>query len=99
MTYRVEFTEEARLDAQETWFWYENQKVGLGNEFLLSLEATLYTIERNPLHYQQLYNEVRIVPAKKIPIQSRFFLNGNIIGIIGVLHARRNPTIWLSRTK
>ena len=78
MTYQLELTEEARLDVQEAWFWYENQKSNLGAEFLLSVEA-------------------RIALLKRFPYKVIYLVEGTRIGIPGVLHDRRDPSVWMAR--
>lgn len=97
MSYQLELTEEARLDIQESWLWYENQKANLGNEFLLSVEAALSEVERNPFHYQIIYNNVRLAILKRFPYKVVYSIEETRIGIIGVLHNKRDPSVWMVR--
>lgn len=97
MTYQLELTEEARLDIQEAWFWYEHQKANLGDEFLLSVEASLSEIERNPFLYQINDTSIRIALMKRFPYKVIYSVEATRIGIIGVLHNRRDPSVWMVR--
>jgi len=97
MTYRLELTDEARLDVQEAWLWYENLKANLGEEFLLSLEASLNEIERNPLLYQIYHNNSRIALLKRFPYKAIYVIENSIVGVIAVIHNKRDPSIWMVR--
>jgi hypothetical protein len=41
MIYQLELTQEARLDVEDAWYWYESKRTGLGEEFLISLKAAI----------------------------------------------------------
>lgn len=99
MTYQLELTEEAKLDVQDAWLWYENQKSNLGDEFLLSVEAALSEIERNPFLYQIKYIDVRIALLRRFPYKVIYVIEETRIGILGVLHDRRDPSVWMARTE
>ena len=51
MSYHLIFTTETQEDLREAFLWYEEKRVGLGIDFMLSIEATLKSIERNPLTF------------------------------------------------
>lgn len=97
MKYQLELTEEARFDIEEAWLWYDQQKTGLGEEFLNSLEASLYQIEQNPLFFQEAYNTVRVALLRRFPYKIIFTLEGPVIGVLAVIHSRRDPTVWMVR--
>jgi toxin ParE1/3/4 len=44
----------AELDALEAANWYNCKREGLGNEFLLALDARINVIRRNPKYFQSL---------------------------------------------
>lgn len=97
MTYQLQFTEEAKLDVQEAWLWYEEQKANLGEEFILSLEASINQIERNPLQYQTHYNIFRIAILRRFPYKVVFIAEEQVIIVIGVIHNQRDPSVWMAR--
>lgn len=45
-------TPRAAQDAEEAAHWYNKQRKGLGEDFLLAIEAVLHSIQRNPEQYQ-----------------------------------------------
>jgi plasmid stabilization system protein ParE len=48
MTVRVRFRREAEADVIEAFAWYRDCGLGLGEEFLRSLESCLAAIQRLP---------------------------------------------------
>jgi hypothetical protein len=47
--YSIKISEEAELDLEETFSWYESQVKQLGSEFIRVIDKGLTTIQRNPL--------------------------------------------------
>jgi plasmid stabilization system protein ParE len=50
--YTVEIKEEALTDIQEAYDYYEEQKEGLGNRFLDTLDYYFDRLQKYPHHYQ-----------------------------------------------
>lgn len=49
----------AEEDAAKAAVWYNDKSEGLGNEFLLALDAKINEIQRNPNHFQVVYKNIR----------------------------------------
>jgi len=45
----------ATHDLQEAFNWYEEQKPGLGSEFLSAADEVMARIEKNPLMFVQVF--------------------------------------------
>lgn len=97
MLYSLEITREAKLDIQEAWLWYEERNNGLGDDFLLMLEALLDGLKRNPFLYEEKYDGLSVGLLKRFPYKVVYTIQGDVVGIIGVIHTSRNPTIWKDR--
>ena len=52
MPYKYNLSKEAEDDLFEAYVWYEQQKAGLGEEFLEILEKANQSIVQNPLAYR-----------------------------------------------
>ena len=52
MMYRLAIQPEAQSDLDQAYKWYENQRSGLGSEFIRCVEAVF---ETNPRKLAQLY--------------------------------------------
>lgn len=90
---------EAESDISDAYRWYEAQRKGLGEDFLLCIEEALSRVSRNPAIYSVVHKEVRRVLMHRFPF-GLFFIDGEEnISILAVLHARRSPKIWKGRTK
>lgn len=98
MTYSLELTQAAKLDVQEAWLWYEEKQAGLGDDFVLSLEATINFIIRKPHIFEVKFEDLHIAPIKRFPYKIIYYLLEKRITVIAVFHTSRNPTIWEERS-
>ncbi len=89
---------EAESDIYDAYQWYETQRKGLGEDFLLCIEDALSRASRNPIIYSVVYKEVRRVLIHRFPFGVFFIDDEERILVLAVLHARRNPKMWKNRT-
>jgi len=89
---------EAESDIKDAYEWYEAQRKGLGEGFLLCIEEALSRVSRNPEIYSVVYKEVRRVLIHRFPFGVFFIENEERVSVLAVLHARRNPKTWKGRT-
>lgn len=97
--YQLVISEDARLDAVEAALWYEYQRTGLGSDFELCLEVALNQLQRNPLHYEQRYENIRIHFLDRFPYGIHYLVEENTILVFGIFHTRKNPNNWIERLK
>ena len=57
MSFQLVLLTQAEDDLRQAYRWYEENRLGLGDEFLLCIEATLTAIEANPLQFPIIYRE------------------------------------------
>ena len=76
---------------------YEEQKPGLGREFLDAVDATLEKAESNSLRYSRVYKDVRRASAGKFPFGIFCIDENELISVLRVLHEARNPARWQRR--
>lgn len=95
MTIRI--TEAAEADIRETFRWYREQGQGLEYEFRGSLDACLARVRRGPKEYARVHHEIRRALLKRFPYAVFFVVDESEIAIIGVVHGRRDPTVWQRR--
>lgn len=94
MNYILDFlpgVEDEIIDASQ---WYENKKEGLGLDFLLSVEAALFSIKRQPLTFQKVFSNVRRSVIKRFPYGVFFVIEKKTITVIAVSSFHRHPAIW-----
>ena len=89
---------EAELDIKDAYQWYEAQRKGLGESFLLCIEEALSRASRSPAIYSVVHKDVRRVLIHRFPFGVFFIESEESISVLAVLHARRNPRMWKGRT-
>ena len=89
---------EAEADIGDAYKWYESQRKGLGESFLLCIEESLARISRKPSIYRLVHENVRRILIHRFPFGIFFVEEDDRVVIIAVLHARRNPKAWKKRT-
>lgn len=89
---------EAKLEVQEAFQFYQEKSLGLGFEFMRSLDAALQTIKRNPHAGQKIYKDARRVLLRKFPYAVFYLVEENKIVVIACFHQKRSEIDWLRRT-
>lgn len=91
-------TPDAEADLAEAKGWYEQKRVGLGQEFLLCVEAALNSISRMPEAATEVCPGVRRVIVRRFPYGVFYRLDSDQIAILAIYHSKRNPRGWQERT-
>ncbi len=97
MTVDVRLRPEAELDLAESARWYEEQRQGLGQEFLDEALATFAAIAERPLASAAVYGSLRRALLHRFPFGVFYFVDGDGAVVIGVIHGSRHPRRWKSR--
>jgi plasmid stabilization system protein ParE len=90
MKYQLLVKEEALQDMTEAFIWYEQERIGLGVEFLDELGKYYSRISTNPEHYQ-LHRNQRTAVMHRFPFKIVFEVEGENIIVYAVYHDKRNP--------
>ncbi len=97
MTYSLIIKPEAEGDLQDALEWYEEQRAGLGEEFLVEAEATFDRIIENPELYAVVHGDIRRTLTKRFPYGVFFVIEHGAVIVLAVLHAKRDPKHWRER--
>lgn len=97
MTYNLHIRIEAEQDLSEAYHYYQDCRAGLGDEFLLCIEATLATITRQPSLYVSVHRNVRRALIHRFPFGVFYFVEDDHIIVVAVMHMRRSPQFWRER--
>lgn len=87
----------ASCDIFDAATWYEDQRLGLGEEFLLAVEATLEQILTQPEMFSFVERDIRRAMVRRFPFGVFYSMESDHLGVIGVLHASRDPEALKSR--
>ncbi|PKO99268.1 MAG: plasmid stabilization system [Bacteroidetes bacterium HGW-Bacteroidetes-2] len=67
MQYRIRFHPDAELEFLDSYHWYEDHSIGLGDKFRTIVEEYLLLIQENPLLYPEKRNQFRECQTKTFP--------------------------------
>ncbi len=93
----VSFTPEAETEALLAYFWYENQRVGLGEDFKICVDSKVESLMKSPNSSSYIYKNIRASKIKRFPYNLIYRVIDSQIQIIGVFHHSRNPKEWRKR--
>lgn len=93
---------EAELEAAEAAIWYDDQRLGLGDEFLVELQQAFDRIRGEPAELSRLESyvgphEIRRCLLKRFPYLVIFACRPEEVIVVAISHARRRPLYWLRR--
>jgi len=100
---RVRLHPEARDELRSGALWYEEQREGLGDDFVAEVNATLDRIAGAPQSVPLWPGATATaVPIRKamvhrFPYAMAFEEDADVILVLAVAHARRRPLYWLAR--
>jgi plasmid stabilization system protein ParE len=97
MKYELIIRPEAEAELAEAFDWYEEQLRGLGSEFLISVDATVHAITRNPRQFAKIHKDVRRALLHRFPYGVFFLVEDTRIIVLAFFHAKRNPKRWRER--
>jgi toxin ParE1/3/4 len=89
---------DAEADLNEAYGWYERQREGLGADFLLCFEESLQKVRRNPEVYPRIHQTVRRAWIRRFPYGLFYIVEEEVVVVLGVFHASRDPQCWQSRS-
>ena len=93
MTYSIVISPFAHTDEYEAYIWYEEQRPGLGDEFLKELEIAYQKIANNPEHYSFIDDRkiLRDFLIHRFPYLIVYRIDVDVIEIIAVHHSKKHP--------
>jgi plasmid stabilization system protein ParE len=91
MKYKLIIKEEAVIEIEDAFIWYEKEKVGLGQEFVAALEEDYEKIIASPFLYQIGYKDFRIAVMQRFPYKIVYRIEEDAVVVYAVFHTSRNP--------
>ncbi|MGB0917285.1 MAG: type II toxin-antitoxin system RelE/ParE family toxin [Flavobacteriales bacterium] len=92
MAFEVILEPRAILDIQDAIDYYDQQLVGLGERFKLTIDHYLQAISRNP-NYQIRYKDYRALPTGKFPYLILFTVDDEeqLVYVMAIFHSSQSP--------
>lgn len=97
MTRRFIVRPRAENDIQAAFEWYESQRSGLGDQFLVAVRERLEAIRNFPEASPVVYRSIRRAVVSRFPYLIFYIVRPERIAVIAVLHHARNPASWPRR--
>ena len=97
MKYCIIVRPEAENDLKEIFSWYEDNRIGLGYDFLLQIDAGINFIKSSPKIHPIEYKETRKHLIKRFPYKIIYFVKEEKIIVLAVLHGKRRFELLKSR--
>jgi len=90
---------EAEADLAAAFDWYEEQRFGLGTEFLNQVERCLERIEDFPEGNPVIYRKCRRALTNRFPYKVFYVVERDYISVVAIMHAARHPQRWRTRLR
>ena len=97
MAAEVRFAPEAADDVTAGFRWYEEQRPGLGSQFLDCVVACLERVRRSPELHARVQGEFRRAFVRRFPYAVFYELVDQTVTVYGIVHTARDPAKWQSR--
>ena len=97
MTLRVVFRRAAESEFEDAAVWYDEQRFGLGEEFIAEIEQAVANAAAAPQRYPVVFDDIRRTVARRFPYSVYFRIRSDALVVLAVFHGRRNPAIWQRR--
>lgn len=87
----------AQSEFDEAADWYEQQRRGLGRDFVKQVQAVFNRMRRVPKQFPVVIENVRQALVERFPYSVFFVVEPKRIVVLAVFHHRRDPAIWQRR--
>ncbi len=97
MKFPLVYKSEANADIAEIYDYYENQREGLGEDFLAELTAVKNRVASLPRVNRILWGSTRRALFGRFPYGYFYRVMTDRIEVIAIYHHSRDPSGWKSR--
>jgi plasmid stabilization system protein ParE len=88
---------ETAQDIDEAYTWYEQRRVGLGEEFLDCVDACIQFIVRWPESQAVVHATYRRALVRRFPYAVFYEVANDVLTVYAVFHTSRDPRKWRNR--
>jgi plasmid stabilization system protein ParE len=100
---RVELHPDARTELRSAALWYEERRIGLGDELVAEISATLDRIASAPESFPRWPGTGERSPlihrstVHRFPYVIGFEMHEDHCLVLAIAHSKRRPLYWLTR--
>ena len=99
MTRRVILRPAAEEEVRDAHDGYEQRRGGLGDEFILCIDAALEPISRSPEAHPRVHEQTRRVLVRRFPYAVFNVIEPDAVVVLAVFHGRMDPLQWQRRRR
>lgn len=89
---------QAQADIDEALAWYHPRDPVVAQRFLAELDVLFDRISQNPGQFLSVVEPIQRALFHKFPYAVYFIVGGNVAAVVAVLHQRKRPVDWKSRS-
>jgi plasmid stabilization system protein ParE len=93
----VVLRQEAQAEFDGAFDYYENQRAGLGVDFVARVQQVFNRIAIHPQAHGIVFADIRKALVKRFPYCIFYRAEPTRVEVIAVFHSRRDPSIWMGR--
>lgn len=99
MKYRLHIRLDALADIEEAAAWYEQQKPGLGVDFIRVVREAIRSLPAHPLVHplRDRQRNVRSLRPPRFPYRVFYCVRGPLLTVFAVIHIAREDRHWTAR--
>lgn len=97
MSLPIGLRDEAQFEFDAAFDWYDEQRAGLGTEFVSEIQTVFNRIAATPLIHQVVFADIRKAVVRRFPYCVFYRVDPDRVEVIAVFHSKRDPTIWQGR--
>lgn len=97
MAANLTFAAEVERDIGDAYDWYEQRRVGLGEDFLSCVDACLERICRSPEIHAKVYENYRRALVRRFPYAIFYEYADNLVTVYSIFHTAQDPAKWRDR--
>ena len=88
---RLIYRPEAATDVRAAFEWYEQQREGLGEEFLAELARAEHKAASTPFSFRIVRRDTRRIMLRRFPYQLFYRVVADVVVVVACFHGRRSP--------
>jgi plasmid stabilization system protein ParE len=96
---RIAFEPETEYDPHQAFDWYEQQRSGLGREFLEFVEEVLKRLSEMPESRAVDHRNARLALVKRFPYVVCYLVDDDAVYAMAVFLGHRDPETWRERIR
>jgi plasmid stabilization system protein ParE len=97
MSLPVRLLPEAKAEFDAAADWYEQQRPGLGVDFVARVRDVLDRVAANPRLHAVVYQDVRKAVVSRFPYVVLYREEPGEVLVVAVFHTSRDPADWQAR--